>query len=321
VRAEWEPDELIDAWTLTGGDWDLIANKAGVTRLGFTVMLKFYEIEGRFPAYREEVPQAAVAYLGSLVKVEPALFAKYSWRGRTIEYHRAQIRRAYGTRPPTAHVANGQVRHVIKSRTPDKQGLADVLPQRSPGRAADEPGLPVPPLAGARVGDAGGGRDRERGDRLPAGGVPDLRIPGQVAHECRDRLIGHRRSFLPFRRSRAGRPGDEVTCLRGAGITAPGRRLLLVARSRRADHAEKIHSSGQAGKARAMRIGGNTVCVPRQAGKRGGRAHTVPAARSYGAVCTMSWRQGIRSGQDGRLRVDIDLSAGCPGVTPGCSLR
>jgi hypothetical protein len=64
-------------------------------------MLKFYEIEGRFPAYREQVPQAAVDYLGSLVKVAPALFAKYSWRGGTIEYHRAQIRRAYGTRPPT----------------------------------------------------------------------------------------------------------------------------------------------------------------------------------------------------------------------------
>jgi hypothetical protein len=42
-----------------------------------------------------------VDYLGSLVMVEPALFAKYSWRGRTIEYHRAQIRRAYRTRPPT----------------------------------------------------------------------------------------------------------------------------------------------------------------------------------------------------------------------------
>lgn len=36
------------------------------------------EIKGRFPAYREEVPQAAVDYLGSLVKVEPALFDKYS---------------------------------------------------------------------------------------------------------------------------------------------------------------------------------------------------------------------------------------------------
>jgi hypothetical protein len=73
VQAEWEPDELIDAWTLTGNDWDLIANKAGVTRLGFAVMLKFYEIEGRFPAYPQEVPPAAVSDLGSLVKVDPAL--------------------------------------------------------------------------------------------------------------------------------------------------------------------------------------------------------------------------------------------------------
>ena len=52
MKTEWDPDELIGAWTLTGGDWDLIGNKSGVTRLGFAVMLKFYEIEGRFPAYR-----------------------------------------------------------------------------------------------------------------------------------------------------------------------------------------------------------------------------------------------------------------------------
>ncbi len=101
MQAEWEPDELIDAWTLTGNDWDLIANKAGVTRLGFAVMLKFYEIEGRFPAYPQEVPPAAVSYLGSLVKVDPALFANYTWTGRSIKYHRSQIRKVYGTRPPT----------------------------------------------------------------------------------------------------------------------------------------------------------------------------------------------------------------------------
>jgi uncharacterized protein DUF4158 len=101
VQAEWEPDELIDAWTLTGNDWDLIANKAGVTRLGFAVMLKFYEIDGRFPAYPQEVPPAAVSYLASLVKIDPALFAKYSWTGRSIKYHRSQIRKVYGTRPPT----------------------------------------------------------------------------------------------------------------------------------------------------------------------------------------------------------------------------
>ncbi|MEY9212002.1 hypothetical protein ABH917_001448 [Thermobifida halotolerans] len=33
--------------------------------------------------------------------VEAALFAKYAWIGRTIEYHRYQIRDKYGTHPAT----------------------------------------------------------------------------------------------------------------------------------------------------------------------------------------------------------------------------
>jgi hypothetical protein len=104
VQTEWEPDELIDTWTLTGTDWDLIANKAGATRLGFAAMLKFYEIEGRFPAYREEVPPAAVRYLGSLVKVDPALYARYPWTGRSIKYHKARIRKVYRLASPLARL-------------------------------------------------------------------------------------------------------------------------------------------------------------------------------------------------------------------------
>jgi len=38
VQAEWELVELISAWTLTGSDWELIANKAGVTRLGCVIL-------------------------------------------------------------------------------------------------------------------------------------------------------------------------------------------------------------------------------------------------------------------------------------------
>lgn len=99
VRQEWLPEELIESWTLVEADWKLIGNKSGVTRLGFGVLLKFYEIEGRFPGYPEEVPAAAVDYVAGLVKVDPALFGKYVWHGSTVEYHRAQIRKAFGTRP------------------------------------------------------------------------------------------------------------------------------------------------------------------------------------------------------------------------------
>ncbi|MGI5490998.1 DUF4158 domain-containing protein [Microtetraspora malaysiensis] len=69
-------------------DWKQAANKSGPTRLGFALTLKFFEQEGRFPEFTEEVPQAAVEYLADLVKVPPAEFTKYSFTGRTAEYHR-----------------------------------------------------------------------------------------------------------------------------------------------------------------------------------------------------------------------------------------
>jgi hypothetical protein len=61
VRREWEPEELITAWTLLDGDWELVGNKTGATRLGFGLMLKFSEQEGRFP--RHVGPKAAVDYV------------------------------------------------------------------------------------------------------------------------------------------------------------------------------------------------------------------------------------------------------------------
>ncbi|MGP3991513.1 hypothetical protein [Streptomyces sp. 3N207] len=47
MRQEWSPEDLLASWTLVDGDWKLVANKSGATRLGFCLMLKFFEMEGR----------------------------------------------------------------------------------------------------------------------------------------------------------------------------------------------------------------------------------------------------------------------------------
>ena len=49
MRSDWSPEELISSWTLEEADWRLLANKTGSTRLGFAVLLRFLELEGRFP--------------------------------------------------------------------------------------------------------------------------------------------------------------------------------------------------------------------------------------------------------------------------------
>ncbi|MEU5090381.1 DUF4158 domain-containing protein [Streptomyces sp. NPDC021356] len=101
VRQEWSPEEVVECWTLVDGDWALVANKTGATRLGFCLMLKFFELEGRFPEFVEEIPQPAVEYVAGLVKVPAAEFAKYDLSSRAVKHHRAQIREALGFRPAT----------------------------------------------------------------------------------------------------------------------------------------------------------------------------------------------------------------------------
>ncbi|MFF8445844.1 hypothetical protein ACF07U_33835 [Streptomyces californicus] len=51
MRQEWSPEDVVTCWTLVDGDGDLVADKTGPTRLGFCLMLKFFELEGRFPEF------------------------------------------------------------------------------------------------------------------------------------------------------------------------------------------------------------------------------------------------------------------------------
>ncbi|MFF9770418.1 DUF4158 domain-containing protein [Streptomyces sp. NPDC014636] len=69
LRQDWEPEDLIEVWTLLEDDMKKVRNKSGATRLGFALLLKFFEVEARFPEAAREVPAAAVEYLAQQVKV------------------------------------------------------------------------------------------------------------------------------------------------------------------------------------------------------------------------------------------------------------
>jgi hypothetical protein len=58
-------------------------------------------LEGRFPRQKRDVPGAVVVHLASQVRVSADLYPSYEWSGRTIEYHRAQIREFLGFREAT----------------------------------------------------------------------------------------------------------------------------------------------------------------------------------------------------------------------------
>lgn len=101
MKRHWTRDELEAEWRVWPEEEPLIKNKRGATRIGFAVLLKFFQHEARFPSDPKEVPFEIVAYLARQVGIDVKEWVEYPWEGRSIEYHRASIRSFVGFREAT----------------------------------------------------------------------------------------------------------------------------------------------------------------------------------------------------------------------------
>lgn len=60
-------------------DCVLLRNKTGATRLGFAVLLEFFQQEGRFPQHKNEVPGIVITFLATQVGAAPEAYVQYAW--------------------------------------------------------------------------------------------------------------------------------------------------------------------------------------------------------------------------------------------------
>src|SRR5438876_3173421 len=133
MKRQWANEELVEHWSLDVEDRALLGNKTGATRLGFAVLLKFFRQEGRFPQYKHEVPGIVITYLATQVGVAPEAYLQYAWQGRTIEYHRPQIREALGFRESTVADAEEVTAWLVEQVLPrehHEERLRDMAYQR-----------------------------------------------------------------------------------------------------------------------------------------------------------------------------------------------
>lgn len=98
MKRHWEVDELIEYWTLLPNEETLLGNKTGANRLGFAILLKFFQLEVKFPKDYSDIPKPIVVHLAKQVGVSWEEFNAYDWQGRSIKYHRSQIRTFLGFR-------------------------------------------------------------------------------------------------------------------------------------------------------------------------------------------------------------------------------
>ncbi len=105
MKRQWNSEELVEHFTLLADESILLDNLSGSNRLGFALLLKFFQIEARFPLTKQEIPKSVVSYMAKQVDVSPRAIKEYSFSGRTIECHRSQIRQFFGFRETTVEDA------------------------------------------------------------------------------------------------------------------------------------------------------------------------------------------------------------------------
>jgi hypothetical protein len=101
VKRYWDEHELVEHWSLNADEWELLANRTDRSRLGIAVLLKFFQVEGRFPRDRKEIPVTVRDHLADQLGIEPDAFAEYDLTGRSSKRDREQIRSLLGFRPVT----------------------------------------------------------------------------------------------------------------------------------------------------------------------------------------------------------------------------
>lgn len=101
-----EASELYENFTLLPEEMVLLANKSGTNRIGFSVILKFFRLEGRFPENLREIPKASVEYIAEQLKLPSFLYKDYKLDSRHTRRHKDQIKKFLGFRSDSVEDAN-----------------------------------------------------------------------------------------------------------------------------------------------------------------------------------------------------------------------
>src|SRR6266508_1130406 len=119
MKRLWTNDDLLAQWTLQPNELALLEYKEGANRLGFALLLKYFQIDGRFPRQKHDVPVPAIAFVARELDVSIDLYPAYDWDGRTIKQHRADIRAFLGVRESTVQDYDEMIASLIAHEVPN----------------------------------------------------------------------------------------------------------------------------------------------------------------------------------------------------------
>ena len=114
MKKNWDLEELIESFTFMPNELDLLKDKTKETQLGFAVLFKFFQYKARFPSNKKEVPKDIISFISKQLNLKSILFDSYKWDGRTIMYHKAEIRMHFNFRKSTTEDAENMIEWLSK---------------------------------------------------------------------------------------------------------------------------------------------------------------------------------------------------------------
>jgi hypothetical protein len=98
MKSQWTEEELVEHFVLMPAEKRLIDNKNINTQLGFAVLFKYFQQEACFPMKPSSIPFSIINFLAKQLNIPADQWKHYSWEGRSIKRHRAEIRQYFGFR-------------------------------------------------------------------------------------------------------------------------------------------------------------------------------------------------------------------------------
>lgn len=79
MKRKWDNHELVEHWTIDDEDRRLIFQKRGANRLGFALLLKFFQLKGRFPEKKSEIPRVIRTFVAEQLDIDEETYQYYNW--------------------------------------------------------------------------------------------------------------------------------------------------------------------------------------------------------------------------------------------------
>ena len=121
MKQHWNERELVEQWTLTEAEKELLNQRTDHGRIGFAVLLKYLQIEDRFPIYHREPPALAVDFLAQQLALPASAWLDFSMKGSSSERARAIIRAYSGYHPVTVADAEQLQSYLLQHVVPQDQ--------------------------------------------------------------------------------------------------------------------------------------------------------------------------------------------------------